>query len=303
MAKIEITILGTTAGIPTKERAHPSIYLSYRDRNEFCYLFDCGEGTQRQMLLAKLNHMKLNEIFITHWHGDHYLGLPGLIDTMGFEDRGKPLSIYAPEAKRIKNLLSLGYSAKRFDVISKNVPSKGLEITNLLETDNFKIVSTPVEHGIPAVAYGLIEKDRINIDREKARKVGLPVEGLIYKEIKEKGRAVFKGKEIKLKDISVIKRGKKVVYSGDTEICDNLIRLTENTDLLIQDCTYFDNQNFEGYRHASLKDVIEMLKKVNVKQVILTHISRRYKDLYDLRKRIKDYPTLKVAEDFMKISI
>lgn len=303
MAKIEITILGTTAGIPTKERAHPSIYLSYRDKNEFCYLFDCGEGTQRQMLLAKLNHMKLNEIFITHWHGDHYLGLPGLIDTMGFENRERPLSIYAPEAKRVENLLNLGYFSKRFKVISKEVPIKGFEITNLLETDNFKIVSIPVEHGIPAVAYALIEKDRINIDKQKARKAGLPAQGLIYKEIKEKGKVVFKGKEIKLKDISMIKRGKKVVYSGDTQICNNLIRLTENADLLIQDCTYFDNGKFEEYKHASLRDIIEMLKRVNVKQVILTHISRRYKSLNDLRRQIKDYPTLRIAKDFMKITI
>jgi len=303
MAKIEVTILGTTAGIPTKERAHPSIYLSYRDRDEFCYLFDCGEGTQRQMLLAKLNHMKLNEIFITHWHGDHYLGLSGLIDTMGFENREKPLSIYAPEVKRVKNLLNLGYSSKRFKVISKGVPTEGFEITNLLETENFRIVSTPVEHGIPAVAYGLIEKDRVNIDREKASKAGLPAQGLIYKEIKEKGKVIFKGKEIEFKDISTVKRGKKVVYSGDTQICDNLIRLAKNADLLIQDCTYFDNEKFEEYKHASLKDVIEMLKKVNVKQVILTHISRRYKSLNDLRGQIKSYPILRIAEDFMKISI
>jgi len=305
MAKIEITILGTTAGIPTRERTHPAIYLSYEGRNEFCYLFDCGEGTQRQMLFANLNPMKLNEIFITHWHGDHCLGLPGLLDTMNFENREKTLTIYAPGVKKLTNLLNSGYPSKRFKIILKNAPTEGSEITDLLETDNFKIVSTPAEHGVPAVSYGLIEKDRIKIDKEKAKKLGLPAQGLIYKEIKEKGRAIFKGKEILLKDVSLTKKGKKIVYSGDTKICDNLIKLAQGADLLIQDCTYFDSKESKEYenKHATLQNIIEMLKQIEVREVILTHISRRYRDPNELREKIKDYPNLKIAKDFMKIKL
>jgi len=305
MAKIEITILGTTAGIPTRERAHPAIYLSYEDKNEFCYLFDCGEGTQRQMLFANLNPMKLNEIFITHWHGDHCLGLPGLIDTMSFENREKILTIYAPGIEKFTDLLNSGYPSKRFKIILKNVPTEGSEITNLLETTNFKIVSTPAEHGTPAVSYGLIEKDRIKIDKKKTKKLGLPAQGLIYKRIKEKGMTIFKGKEILLEDISLIKKGKKIVYSGDTKICDNLIKLAQGADLLIQDCTYFNSKESKGYenKHATLKDIIEMLKQTKIKEVILTHISRRYKDPNELKEKIKDYPTLKIAKDFMRIKL
>ena len=202
MAKIEVTILGSSAGIPTRQRAHPAIFLAYKDREEFCYLFDCGEGTQRQMLFAGLNPMKLREIFITHWHGDHYLGLPGLIDTMGFENRKKSLTIYAPEAERIRKILNWGYSLKRFEVVPIDVPIKTKEVTILLETENFKIGSIPVEHGIPSVAYLFLEKDRIKVDKEKAKKMGLPSQGIIYREIKKKGedqtkRNIFckKGKE------------------------------------------------------------------------------------------------------------
>ncbi len=303
MAKIEVTILGTTAGIPTRERAHPALYLSYKGGNEFCYLFDCGEGTQRQMLLADLNPMKLDEIFITHWHGDHYLGLPGLIDTMGFENRLKPLTIYAPEAERLTNLLNLGYSSTRFKVVPQDVPAQGCQIKNLLETHDFKIVSVPVKHGVAAVAYSLMEKDKLKINKEKAKKAGLPTQGLIYREIKEKGRAVFEGRHIEFEDISLIEKGKKIVYSGDTQICDNLIRLVQEADLLIQDCTYFDSEKKEDYGHASLEDVVKMVEKAKVKRVILTHISRRYRDLEELRRKVRDYPTLTVAEDFMKVTI
>jgi len=300
---IEITILGTTAGIPTRKRAHPAIYLSYEGRSEFCYLFDCGEGTQRQILLANLNPMRLNEIFITHWHSDHYLGLPGLVDTMSFEDRAKPLTIYTPEAERLANLLNLGHSISRFEIIPKNVPAKGNEIMSLLETEDFRIVSTPVEHNVPAVAYGLIEKDKVGIDKEKARQAGLPDQGLIYRKIKEEGKAVFKGRDISLEDISLIRKGRKIVYSGDTRVCNNLIGLSRNADLLIQDCTYFNFEDAGEYMHASLKDVIRMADKTNVKRVILTHISRRYKDPEELRRQIKDYPPLQIAEDFMKITL
>jgi len=303
MAKIEITILGTTAGIPTRERAHAALYLSYKGKNEFCYLLDCGEGTQRQILLADLNPMKLDEIFITHWHGDHYFGLPGLIDTMGFENRLKPLTIYAPEAERFTNLLDLGYSSKGFRITPKNVPAKGCQIKELLETGDFKIVSVPVRHDVAAVAYSLIEKDRVKINKEKAKKVGLPAQGLIYREIKEKGRVIFEGKKIEFEDISLVEKGKKIVYSGDTEICDNLTRLVQDADLLIQDCTYFDSEKFEKYGHASLGDVVKMVEQAKVKRVILTHISRRYRDLEKLRRKVRDYPTLTIAEDFMKVTI
>ncbi|HDN85418.1 MAG TPA: ribonuclease Z [Candidatus Aerophobetes bacterium] len=305
MAKIEVTILGTTAGVPTRERAHPAIYLVYRGGEEFCYLFDCGEGTQRQILFANLNFMKINEIFITHWHGDHYLGLPGLVDTMGFENRKKPLTIFAPDVKRAKALLNIGYFSREFKIILKDVPDKGKSITQLVDTDDFKIVSTPVEHFVPAVGYAFLEKDKILIDKEKIRRLGLPDKGIIYREIKEKGRVIFKGKEIKLENISKVRKGKKVVYSGDTKICDNLIKLAENADLLIQDCTYFnfDGESFEDYGHASFEDVLGMMKKIKVKKIILTHISRRYKDKEKLKKMIKVYPDLEIAEDFMKISV
>ncbi len=305
MAKIEITILGTAAGIPTRKRAHPAIYLRYEDKNEFCYLFDCGEGTQRQILLADLNPMKLNEIFITHWHGDHCLGLQGLLTTMSFENREKTLTIYAPGIEEFANSLNSRYPSKKFKMVLKNVPTEGSEITDLLETDNLKIVSTPAEHGIPAVSYALIEKYKIKIDKEKAKKLGLPAQGLIYKEIKERGRAIFKGRQIKLKDVSLVKRGKKIVYSGDTKICHNLVKLARGANLLIQDCTYFDPRETEEdeSKHATLREIIEMLTQIEVKKVILTHISRRYKDPDELRRKIKDYPELKIAKDFMRIRV
>ncbi|MFC1548461.1 MBL fold metallo-hydrolase [Candidatus Omnitrophota bacterium] len=302
MSKIKITILGTTAGVPTRERAHAAIHLSYDDGEEFCYLFDCGEGTQRQFMVAGLNMMKIDDVFITHWHGDHCLGLTGMVDTMGFEGRARPLTVYAPEAQKIKKCLDLSSSIDKYKVITRNVPARGKRITTQLETERFRIVSTPVKHGVPAVAFALIEKDKTCIDPEKAKAAGLPEKGEFYGKLKEKGEIIEGGRRITLEEISFIQKGKKVVYSGDTEICENLKNLAGDADLLIQDCTYFDKMDKEkSYMHPTLPDVIEMARDARVKKTVLTHISRKYQDVPELQKMIAGYPDMEVAVDFMTV--
>ena len=305
MSKIKLTILGTTAGVPTKQRAHTAIHLSYDDGKEFCYLWDCGEGTQRQLLFTGLNPMKINEVFITHWHGDHCLGFPGLVDTMGFEDRRKPLVIYAPQAKRVRRSFTFNYSMGKFKVVPRNIPHKGRRITPLLERERFRIVSTPVKHSIPAVAYALLEKDKLSMDPEKTSKIGLPRQGELYSRLKEKGKVRFEGKTVRLEDVSVTKKGKKVVYSGDTEICDTLKKLVHGADLLIQDCTYFSEEEVPDrpHKHASLPEVIKMIKEENVKRAVLTHISRKCQDADRLREMIEGYDNIDLARDFMTITV
>ncbi|MEM7819518.1 MAG: ribonuclease Z [Candidatus Aenigmatarchaeota archaeon] len=305
MTRIEITFLGTTAGIPTKLRNHTALYLRYQSENEFCYLFDCGEGTQRQIFYSGLNFMRINEIFITHWHADHFAGLLGLLETMSLENRKEPLTIFGPEAEKFVDIiLELGYSTKNFDVIPKNVNFEGSEIEKLLETNEFYIASIPVRHSIPAVGYAFIEKDRIKIDKDKIKKFDLPPKSIIYKKIKETGEVIFKGKRIRLEDISIIEKGKKVVYSGDTMVCRNIIKLSKDADLLIHDSTFFKEDIFDNtYKHTTFEDVIKIAKEANVKNIILTHISRRYQNFEELKEKIKDYSNVRIAKDFMKVIV
>jgi len=302
MSHIKLTILGTTAGVPTRERAHSAIHVSYDDGKESCFLFDCGEGTQRQFIFAGLNMMKIDNIFITHWHGDHCLGLPGMVDTMGFEGRERPLTVYAPEAGKVRKCLGFSYCKGKFNVSARNVPHRGVRITRLLEADRFHIVSVPVRHGVPAVAYALVEKDKAVVDLEKAMSIGLPERGDIYKQIKENGEIFFEGRRIRFDEISDVKKGKKIVYSGDTEICGSLRKLVHGADILIQDCTYFSEMSAKRpYKHASLPEVIEMFKTENVKRMVLTHISRKYQDNGQLRSLIAPYKGVELAEDFVTV--
>lgn len=301
MTRVEVTFLGTVGSIPTASRNHPGIYVKYQSENEYCCLFDCGEGTQKQIFSSGLNFMRINDIFITHWHADHFAGLLGLIQTMNMENRKKPLTIYGPEAEKfIPALLDLGYSAKGFKVIAKDVEFEGTKKEKLMETDEFYVESIPVKHGIPAVAYAFVEKDRINIDSNKARKLGLPKQGKIYKTLKDKGAVTFKGKEIKLGSISKVEKGKRIVYSGDTKPCRNIMTIAKDADLLIHESTFF-SEHIEG-EHTTFEEASEIAKKVNAKQTILTHISRRYQDTKKLKEMIKD-PKIKIAKDFMTVVV
>jgi len=304
MSEITITILGTTAGVPTRERGHSSIHLSYRDREEDNLLFDCGEGTQRQIMRAGLNIMKLDAVFITHWHGDHCLGIPGLLDTLGFEGRSDVMRVYAPQARRVRQCMAFSYSMAAFPVKTFNVPYRGGKMHRVLETERYRVLSTPVKHSIPAVAYAFVEKERTGIDIDKAMALGLPGEGDVYRELKDKGRVSAGGKDISLAEVTRSEPGRKIVYSGDTEICPSLRELVSGADLLIQDCTYFEPQGVDRpHRHAALPEVLEMLQSSGVKRAILTHISRKHQDIGQLRDIVRDFPDVEVAEDMMVVSL
>lgn len=303
MSIFEVTFLGTTAGIPTIKRAHPALHIRYQDGGEYCFLFDCGEGVQRQFLFADINPMKIEHIFISHWHGDHFLGLMGLIDTMNFEKRKTPVYIYTPEIEKLKKFLNLGHNLKEFDVNVIEVSKSPVIESVVFETPDLFVSTVPVEHGIPAVAFKVCEKERERFDREKANSFGLPKQGLIYKEIKEKKFALYEGRKILFDDIYYKINGKSIVYSGDTEVCESLMKLADGCDLLIHDCTYFDCDELDRYRHACLEDILKMLEKITVKKLVLTHISRRYDNIRELKSRIENYPNIIIAEDFMKLQV
>ncbi len=302
---IEITFLGTVSGIPTTKRNHPAIVLEYSSDEREVLLFDCGEGTQKQFMRSGISFMRINKIFITHWHADHFAGLIPLIQTMNLEKRRRPLKIFGPEAERfVSNILDLGYFGMRFPVEAINVPFSGEEPTKIDETEEYEIYSIPVYHTVPTVAYLFKEKDRWTIDIERMKKLKLR-RGRWLKKLKKKGVAEYKGKKVKIEDIANIKPGLKVVYSGDTRPCENVVKLAKQADLLIHDATFLEED--EGKAHADVRQAAKIAKKANVKQLILTHLSRRYATKEDI-EQIKEaarkiFPNTKVAYDFMKVRL
>lgn len=300
---LEIVFLGTGAGIPTKHRNHAAIWLSYTKDISSVMLWDCGEGTQRQIFTARLNFMRINDIFITHWHADHWAGLIGLIQTMNLEKRRHPLFIYAPEAERfVSDILDLGYWGPGFKVIPKDVPAEGDKITKLIETKYYEIYSTPVRHSVPAVAYCFKEKDTWKVDiKEAEKKFGLK-QGPLVGKLKSKGEVELKGKKIRLEDVGRLHRGIKVVYSGDTRYCETLVNLAKDADVLIHDATFLEEEDTK--MHSAPEDALRAAKKANAKQLVLTHFSRRYQSLKEFEDKAKKlFPNTITAKDFMRIQL
>lgn len=299
---IEITFLGTVSGIPSKERSHPAITLEYYGEKKDTLLFDCGEGTQLQLMKSGISFMDIDRIFISHWHADHFAGLIPLIQTMNLEKRRKELKIFAPEAERfVSDIVDLGYFGLRFPVVAVNVPFEGSEITLVEEKEDWKVLSIPVLHTVPTVAYCFTEKDRWNIDLNKLKKLGLP-RGYWLKKLKKFGKTEYKGREVKIEDVANAKPGLKVIFSGDTKPCENIVKISADSDLLIHDGTFLEEN--EGKAHADVKQAAKVAKKARVKQLILTHISRRYTDIKELEKEArKIFDNTKTAYDFMKVKL
>lgn len=299
---IVITFLGTVSGIPSKKRSHPAIVLEYYSEEKETLLFDCGEGTQRQLQIADISFMDIDKIYITHWHADHFAGLLPLIATMNLEKRMKELKIFGPEAEKFVNLImELGYFGSRFPVKAIDVPFTGNEINVIDETEKYKILSIPVHHTVPAVAYCFKENDKWSIDLDKLKKMGLR-RGRWLKKLKRDGKAEYRGMLVNIEDVAKLKRGLKVVYSGDTKPCDNILILSKDADLLIHDSTFLEEE--ETKAHADVTQAAKIAKKAKVKQLILTHISRRYTDVRELEEKArKVFPASRVAYDLMKIRL
>jgi len=270
MENFKITFLGTGNAIPTVERNHSSILVSFLNEN---ILMDCGEGTQRQFRTAKLSPCKLSRILISHWHGDHILGIPGLLQTLAMSEYSKTLKIYGPVGtKRMFSaieelMLGLKVNIEIFEV------SSGI----IVDEKDFIIETKEMKHGIPCNAYSIILKDKTRIDKKKLKKLKLP-NSAILKDLIKGNDIIFQGKKIKSKDTVYIDKGKKISFIFDSSMNDNAVGISKEADLLVCESTFSlqEKELAKEYQHLTSEDAAKIAKKAKVKKLILTHISQRY---------------------------
>lgn len=297
---MEIIFLGTSSAVPTLERNHPSIAL--RAFAEVM-LFDCGEGTQRQLIEAKISPMKITKIFISHFHGDHILGLGGLIQSLGFRGREKDLDIYGPKGlhKIINAISSFGYFQ-----INYNLNIHEIQDGTVIETEDYVVECAKVEHNIPSYAYSIREKKKPLFLREKAEELGIPP-GPLYGKLHNGEEVEFEGRIIKPEQVlGEAKKGKKISYSGDTRPCEAMIRLARDSDILIHESTYEaeDHQRAVDNAHSTSVEAAEIAREANVNELVLTHISTRYTSDKNIKSEAqKVFKNTKVARDYMKIDL
>jgi len=220
MEKIKLTFLGTGSAIPTARRNHPAMLLQYKDEN---ILVDCGEGTQRQFRYAKINFCKLTRILITHWHADHVLGIPGILQTLMLNNYNKTLKIYGPSGTKKMMQLYIGLFAHQ----GKNFPIEVHEIINtekpIINEKEFKIETKPMDHGTPALAYSFIIKEKQRINKKKLKQLNLPEKSPLIKQLAQGKTIKFKGKTINPKSILYKEPQRKITFIMDTLFNQNAI--------------------------------------------------------------------------------
>lgn len=267
---IKIIFLGTSDAVPSMERNHTSILLNYKNEN---ILVDCGEGTQRQFRKARLNPCKVTRILITHWHGDHVLGIPGLLQTLSFSGYKKTLLIYGPKGtkKFIQEMMKVFVFQNKISIKIKEVDNR-----KFLEKDDFYIEAKRMAHGIPCNAYAFVKKGKLKINKNKLKKTKL--QGPILKKLKEGKDIFYKGKKYLAKNLTFGEPSKKISFVFDTSFNKNIVPFVKDSDLLICESTFgseFSDKARE-YKHLTVKQTAEIAKKSKSKKLVLTHISQRY---------------------------
>ncbi len=272
--------------------------LSYKNEN---ILIDCGEGTQRQFRLSSLSPTKITKILLTHKHGDHILGLPGLFQTLAMSDYEKSLSLYGPKGisriiKTIEDLI--GRIRIKLDV--NEVSSR------VFENSDFIIQAAQMNHDTPCLAYSFIIKDKIRLEKSKLKKLKIPHSPLLKK--LQQGKSIkYKGKTIFPKSVSYIEKGRKITFILDTALNENAIKLAKSSDLLICESTFLDSEESlaKSYKHLTAKQAAQIAKKSKSKALILTHISPRYDQSPEkiLKESRAIFPNTNIVKDLDQIEL
>ncbi|MBC1486457.1 ribonuclease Z [Listeria seeligeri] len=274
---MELVFLGTGAGVPSRGRNVTSIALSMLNERNAIWLFDCGEATQHQILRSQIKLSKLEKIFITHMHGDHIFGLPGLLSSRSFQGGDSDLTIYGPVGIQAYVETSLKLSGTR---LTYKIIFKELEPGLIFEDEMFTVTADELDHGMLSYGYRIVEKDKQGaLDAARLKADGVEP-GPIFQKLKN-GKVVTlpDGREIDGKNyIGKPQKGKIISIFGDTRETASEYALAENADVLIHEATFEGDKGKMAaeYMHSTTIQAAELAKKAGVKKLILTHISSRY---------------------------
>lgn len=294
---MEIIFLGTSGMHPTKERNLFSVLFRYKSEN---ILIDCGEGTQRQLRMINIPSTKTNKILLTHLHGDHINGLPGLLQNLQANQYSKDLEIYGPVG-----LKKLMYHIFEIAGLRMRVKINEIKSGIIYKSKDFYVEAKELQHSSKVYGYSFTEHDKRKINMNYLKKFNLKRHVLLGNLQKGKD-VVYNGKKIKAKDATILVKGRKLSLITDTVYCDNCIKLAKDSDLLVCECTFSKElkDKAKAFKHLTSEDAANIAKKSKSKKLILTHFSQRYKDTERLVKEAKKiFKNTVDAKDFMKAEV
>lgn len=299
---MRIVFLGTSGSMPTQSRSSSAIAI--RRKGEIIF-FDCGEGTQRRMVEAHIGFRRRTKMFISHLHGDHVLGLPGLIQTMTLLQRDRPLNIYGPEGlvafiQAFSSVLGgPGFTVKICEISSEGIVFRGSE---------YDVMAVRADHDGPSWSYVLAEHPRPGrFHPGKARALGVP-EGPLWGKLQHGENVELRdGRTVESRDVvDAPRRGMKIVYSGDTRPTEGLLEAASGADVLIHEATFDDSLTCKAdeNRHSTVTQAAQVAKEAGVGTLVLTHISSRYPDASILlEEAVNVFPNTMIAEDLLELEL
>jgi ribonuclease Z len=297
---LDVVFLGTSGSMPTARRALPATLVR---RGGERLLFDCSEGTQRQLLRSDVGLVDLEEVYLTHYHADHYLGLPGMLKTFALRGRDVPLTIYGPRG--LRDLM--GTLRRVFGRLTYPVETIELAAGDRLERDGYAIEAFRVEHGVSAVGYSLVEAERPGrFDVEVADRLGVPPG-------RERG-VLQRGESVTLDDGRIVepahvlgppRGGRKVVVSGDTAPAASVVEAASGADLLVHEATFLADERARAREtsHSTAGEAALVGQEAGVKLLALTHVSTRYFAQQVLEEATQLFPATVVPRDFDVVTI
>jgi len=299
--QLYIYFLGTGGSWPSSERGVSATAIK---RGGEIILFDCGEGTQRQIQKSPLSYMQITKVFITHFHGDHFLGLPGLFQTLQLNDRKEELHVYGPKGmkKLLYQLLHLGYFTPAYEIIGHE-----MEGGDEIQFEGYKVKCINAFHNVPALSYSLEEDERPGrFNKKRALELGVP-EGPLFGKLQKGKEVEVNGKTITPDMVMGKPRpGRKITISGDTAPYDAFIEFAKGSDVLIHDATTDSSleEKANEYGHSTAKQAAEIALKAGVGKLYLTHISPRYRNAKPLENEAREvFAESYIAHDFMEVEV
>jgi ribonuclease Z len=298
---LKVVFLGTSGSMPTPEKNSSSVAVKM---GRGITLLDCGEGTQRQMVAAHIGFSRVKLIFITHLHGDHVLGVPGLLQSMTLQRREEPLDVFGPRGLHaFLQGVSSTLGGPGFPVAVHEIHEPGV----VHEGKSFRVETCRAGHRLEAWSYIIAEKPRPGkFYPRKALDLGVP-EGALWKKLQDGEEIMLGDRIVRPSEVSDPPRpGRRVVYTGDTRPSDNIVELASGADLLIHEATFGDELMERAVEdgHSTASQAAEVAARAGVKRLILTHISSRYGDtslLLEAAKKV--FPETQIAEDLLEIEI
>lgn len=291
----DLTILGCSSQQPTRFRNHGAYLLRW---NEEGLLFDPGEGTQRQFIFANIAPTCVTRIFVSHFHGDHCLGLGSMLMRLNLDKVTHPIHCYYPASGK-KYFDRLRYGTMYHEVI--NVVEHPVYEPGIVEDDgHFRIEATFLDHGVDNIGWRITEPDQRKFEPQKLEANG--IRGPLVRELQEKGFLVIDGKTTYLDDVSWVRPGDSFSVVIDTRYCQNAIDIARGAKMLLCESTYSEEHRELAHQHFHLtaKQAATIAKEAGVKQLILTHFSARYLNLRDLETEARAvFPNTRMADDFL----